>query len=130
MQIESNLLDGQALIWATCSALGHSPEIAMNGIAYRSDHGSWVYPRYTDDTEAGDLIASYWISVERPSKGQQTPSWRVVTDSRRKVASYEFNGPVVAHGPTLGIAVCRVLVIAHFGQKVEIPDVLRSAVCV
>lgn len=120
MKTNTTELDGQALIWATCLALGYSPVVAATGVAYRSDHGSWVYPRFTDDSEAGPLMASEWVSVERPSGGQKPPVWRAVTDSKRK----ELNWTVSAHAQSLGVAVCRAIVLSRCGESVEVPEEL------
>lgn len=117
-------LNGNALIWAVCRALGYGPVVAATGISYRSDHGSWVYPRFLEDSEAGELIVSELVSVERPSKGQSVPMWRTVTDNKAKRSPAIFQPVVDACGETLGCAVCRVIVKSYLGDSVEIPDVL------
>lgn len=124
MNVETKLLEGKALLWAVCKALGQSPIIAATGIAYRSDHGSWVYPNYTSDSEAGELMASEWISAERPTKGQSTPMWRTVMESKKPEKPYSPNGPVVGWGETLGVAVGRAIVLSYIGDKVDIPKEL------
>lgn len=130
MKAKTETLTGQALIWATCLALRHSPVVAATGVAYRSDHGSWVYPRYTSDQEVGELMSSEWIGVERPSRGQKTPVWRAITESKIPTKPYETCGGVVsAFGVTLGEAVCRVLVISRLGAFVEVPDELLPVSC-
>lgn len=124
MKANSNSLERDALTWAMCRALGHSPVIAEAGIAYRNDHDCWVYPRYTDDSEAGPLMSVEWVGVERPSKGQTIPLWRAVTDSKIPPKPHEFQGVVAASGETLGIAVCRAIVLSRCGKVVDIPDQL------
>ena len=126
MQVEAQTLCGNALIWAVCSALNQSPVVAPTGIAFRSEHGSWVYPRYTEDDEAGQLMASEWISAERPNRGQPTPLWRSVTDVKYKQKGYSFNQVVSAHGHSLGEAVCRALVLSRLGKMVDVPDDLLT----
>lgn len=129
MKIQTEELSGNALIWAVCCALRNAPVIAATGIAYRSDHGSWVYPRYTSDSEAGELMSSEWIGVERPSRGQKTPVWRAIADSKVPTKPHEYCGGVVsAWGETLGVAVCRALVLSRLGVTVDVPDELLQAV--
>jgi len=129
MKIQSEELTGNALIWAVCRALGHAPVVAETGIAYRSDHGSWVYPRYTSDSEAGELMSSEWIGVERPSRGQKTPVWRAIADSKVPTKPHEYCGGVMsAWGETIGVAVCRALVLSRLGVTVDVPDQLLQAV--
>lgn len=107
-------LSGAELIWATCRALGHAPVWAATGVAYHSEHGAWVYPRYTSDEEVGELIAKRRVSVERPSARTQG-LWRAAAD--------RLDGKEVAvTGKTLGEAVCRVLVLARLGPTVTIPE--------
>jgi len=72
-------LSGDDLIWAMCRARGHAPVWAPTGVAYRSEPGAWVYPRYTSDSEAGELIARYAVSVERPSE-QTGWQWRAAME--------------------------------------------------
>lgn len=118
-------LQGAALLWAVCLALGHAPVVASTGVAYQGDHGTWVYPRFTADEEAGVLIASEWIGVERPSRGQKTPAWRAIADSKEPTKVHEVCGGVVAAwGETLGVAVCRALVLSRLGVAVDVPDEL------
>lgn len=126
MKNESKLLDGAALLWAMCIALGHSPLLAATGIAYRGDDGSWVYPRYTADSEVGSLMAAEWVSVERPSRGQKTPMWRAVTDSKRPSKSHIFNAVASAYGETIGVAVCRAIVLSRCGDTVDVPEQLLA----
>lgn len=129
MKIQSDTLTGNALIWAVCHALKHAPVVAATGIAYKSDHGSWVYPRYTSDAEAGELMASEWIGVERPCKGQKPPVWRAIADSKIPTKPHEFCGGVVsAWGETIGVAVCRALVLSRIGVAVDVPEELLQAV--
>jgi hypothetical protein len=128
MKTKTQTLDGNSLIWAMCLALGQSPVMAATGIAYRSDHGSWVYPRFTSDSEAGELMASEWVSAERPSKGQSTPTWRAVTDSKRPEKPHVFNQVASATGESLGVAVCRAIVLSHCGDTVDVPEQLLAAV--
>lgn len=124
-KVKSEGLSGKALLWATCLALGHSPVVAATGIAYRSDHGSWVYPRFTSEQEVGELMSAEWIGVERPSRGQRTPVWRAIADSKVPTKPHEFCGGVVsAWGETLGVAVCRALVLSRIGVMVDVPDEL------
>lgn len=128
-KVKAEDLSGDALLWAVCFALGHAPVVAATGIAYRSDHGSWVYPRFTSDAEAGELMSSEWIGVERPSRGQKTPVWRAIADSKVPTKPHEFCGGVVsAWGDTLGVAVCRALVLSRVGVIVDVPDDLLQAV--
>lgn len=117
-------LNGKALVWAVCEALGLSPVIKNGGITYRSDHGSWVSPRYLDDSEVGELMSSEWVGVERPSKGQSTPVWRAVTDNKSKRNPSVFRPVVDAFGETLGISVCRVIVKSYKGDVIDIPNEL------
>lgn len=125
MKTQSETLTGATLLWAVCRALGHAPVVAATGIAYRSDHGSWVYPRYTDDAEVGTLMSSEWIGVERPSHGQKPPVWRALADSKIPTKPHEYCGGVVsAYGETPGVAVCRALVLSRLGATVEVPDEL------
>lgn len=98
MKTATEELTGNALIWAVCHALKLAPVVAKTGVAYRSEHGSWVYPRYTDDSEAGVLMASEWIGVERPSNRQTPPQWRAVTDNKTAPDSMRFNPVVSAWG--------------------------------
>lgn len=127
--IKSEELSGVALLWAVCHALGHAPVLASDGIAYRGAHGSWVYPRYTSEEEVGTLISSEWISVERPSRAQKTPLWRAIADSKVPTKPHEFCGGVVAAwGGTLGVAVCRALVLSRLGVTVDVPDELLQPV--
>ena len=122
-------LSGSALLWAVCLALGHAPVMAATGIAYRSDHGSWVYPRFTSDAEAGELMSSEWIGVERPCRGQKTPAWRAIADSKVPTKPHEFCGGVVsAWGATLGVAVCRALVLSRLGVAVDVPEELLQSI--
>lgn len=115
-------LTGSALTWAAISALGMSPVIAATGICYRSDHGSWVYPNFENQNGADELIESEWIGLERPSKGQKTPLWRAITDSKQKPGPGQSPTAVVsAWGATHSLAVARVLVISHLGPVVDIP---------
>lgn len=124
-KVKSEGLSGKALLWATCLALGHSPVVAATGIAYLSDHGSWVYPRFTSEQEVGELMSAEWIGVERPSRGQKTPVWRAIADSKVPTKPHEFCGGVVsAWGETLGVAVCRALVLSRIGVMVDVPDEL------
>jgi hypothetical protein len=127
MNTQTQALNGRALIWATCLALGHSPVVAATGIAYRGDHGSLTYPRFTDDSEAGKLMASELVGAERPSKGQVKPMWRAVTDNKCKKRPESFNF-VSATGESLGVAVCRAIVLSHCGEAVDVPEELLSAV--
>lgn len=128
-KLKAEELEGSSLMWAVCLALGHAPAITPTGVAYRSDHGSWVYPRFTSDAEAGELMSSEWIGVERPSRGQKTPVWRAIADSKVPTKPHEFCGGVVsAWGDTLGVAVCRVLVLSRLGQTVDVPEELLQAV--
>lgn len=127
MNTQTQALNGRALIWATCLALGHSPVIAATGIAYRDDSGSWVYPRFTSDSEAGELIATQWVSVERPSKGQITPVWRAETQQKRIKTTQALKWVVSATGESLGVAVCRAIVLSNCGETVDVPEeLLRS----
>jgi hypothetical protein len=128
-KVKAEKLDADALLWAVCLALGHAPVLAATGIAYRSDHGSWVYPRFTSDQEAGELMASEWIGVERPCCGQKTPVWRAIADSKEPTKPHEFCGGVVAAwGDTLGVAVCRALVLSRLGVAVDVPEELLRAI--
>ena len=128
MKTQSEELTGNALIWAACRALGHAPVVAETGIAYLSDHGSFVYPRYTSDSEAGELMSSEWIGVERPSRGQKLPVWRAIADSKVPTKPYEYCGEVMsAWGETIGVAVCRALVLSRLGVTVDVPDELLLA---
>lgn len=126
MKTATEELTGNALIWAVCHALKLAPVVAKTGVAYRSEHGSWVYPRYTDDSEAGVLMASEWIGVERPSNGQTPPQWRAVTDNKTAPDSMRFNPVVSAWGASLGMAVCRALVLSRIGKTVDVPDELMA----
>ena len=119
-------LTGNALIWAVCHALKLSPVIAASGVAYRGENGSWVYPRYTDDTEAVGLMASEWIGVDRPSKGQTPPQWCAVTDNKGAPDPKWFKPVVSASAESLAVAVCRALVLSHIGEAVDIPDQLLA----
>lgn len=127
MKTETKTLDGPALLWAMCLALGHAPVLAATGIAYRSDHGSWVYPRFTDDSEVGALMTAEWVSVERLCKRQTTPTWRAVTDNKRPEKPRTFNSVASAHGESLGVAVCRAIVLSRCGNTVDIPEQLLAA---
>ena len=127
-KVKAEELSGAALLWAVCLALGHAPVVAATGIAYRSDQGTWVYPRYTSDEEAGALMSSEWIGVESPSRGQKTPLWRAISDSKVPTKPFEICGGVVsAWGETLGVAVCRALVLSRLGVNVDLPEELRHA---
>lgn len=127
-KMKAEELSGMALLWAVCRALGHAPVATATGIAYRSDHGSWVYPRYTSDSEVAELMSTEWIGVERPSRGQKTPVWRAIADSKVPAKPHEFSGGVVAAwGETLGLAVCRALVLSRLGVTVDLPDELKGA---
>lgn len=124
-KVKSEELGGNALLWAVCMALGQAPSVTATGIAYRSDHGSWVSPRYASDDEVGALMSSEWIGVERPSKGQVRPVWRAIADSKIHTKPHEATGGVVAAwGETIGVAVCRVLVLSRLGETVDVPDEL------
>lgn len=124
-KVKSEGLNEKALLWATCLALGHSPVVAATGIAYRSDHGTWVYPRFTSEQEVGALMSAEWIGVERPSRGQKKPVWRAIADSKVPTKPHEFCGGVVsAWGETPGVAVCRALVLSRIGVMVDVPDEL------
>lgn len=127
MKINTEALLGDALIWSVALALRESPVITATGVAYKSDHGSWVYPRYTDDTEAVVLMSQEWIGVDPPSGGQVTPLWRAITDSKSKPSPREYKPVVAAFGGTIGLAVCRALVASYFGDVVDVPDELLSA---
>jgi hypothetical protein len=122
-------LAGKPLVWAVCHALGHAPEVDVQfGVCYRSDHGSWVYPRYTDDSEVGSLMSSEWIGVDRPSSGQATPMWRAITNNKVARGSQVFDPVKDAWGETIGIAVCRALVLSRVGPTIDVPDILLSSV--
>lgn len=128
MRMNTEALIGDALIWAVATALGKGPVVAATGVAYRSDHGSWVYPRYTEDVEAVALMRQEWIGVDRPSNGQATPLWRAITDSKIKPRSAKPCTPVVsAFGGTIGLAVCRALVASRLGMMVDVPENLVQA---
>jgi hypothetical protein len=128
-KVKADELNGSALLWAVCLALGQAPVVAATGIAYRSDHGSWVYPRYTSDSEAGELMASEWIGVERPCRGQSPPVWRAIADSKVPTKPHEYCGGVMsAYGETIGVAVCRALVLSRLGVTVDIPEELLQVV--
>ena len=127
MNSDVKTLNGDALIWAMCVALGHAPVVAATGIAYRIDHGSWVYPRFTSDSEVGELMSLEWVSVERPSKGQSIPTWRAVTDSKRPEKPHVFNAVASATGESLGVAVCRAIVLSRCGVTVDVPQQLLVA---
>jgi len=126
MQIETRKLTGTALIWAVARALNLAPLIVDSRVAYKSDHGPWVHPNYTDDAEAVELMQQQWIGVERPSRGQKTPVWQALTESKMKPKPLQ---PVVsAFGVSIGIAVCRALVLSHFGDTIEIPDEVMAKI--
>lgn len=123
MKVKSDTLNGAGLIWAMCVALGHSPVVAATGVTFRGDHGSWEYPRFTDDAEIGPLMASEWVGVDRPSKGQNPPVWRAITDVKYKKKYGDSLVTVVsAYDPSLAIAVCRAIVMSRLGEVVELPD--------
>ena len=126
MKAESQNLDGAALIWAMCLALGHSPEVAATGVAYKDDHGSWVYPRFTSDSEVGELMTKECIGVERPSKGQTVPLWRAITDKKTQTKYQSRFEVVSAYGETLGVAVCRAIVLSRCGSTVDVPEELLN----
>ena len=127
MKINTDALLGDALIWAVTKALGKAPVIAGTGVAYKSDHGSWVYPRYASDDEAVALMTQEWIGVDRPSRGQTTPLWRAVTDSKLKRGTGHFEPVVSAFGGTIGLAVCRALGASRLGAEVDVPAELHPA---
>lgn len=118
-------LTQKALIWAVCRALGHSPTLCNGYVVYRSEHGSWVAPTYTSNDDVGELMNSQWVGVERPSKGQKTPLWRAITDIKVKNID-GLNSVADAWGETIGLAVCRAIVVSHFGKTVDIPEELVS----
>ncbi len=123
MLVQTETLSGASLIWAVCKALRQAPVIAVTGIAYRSDHGSWVYPRYTDDSEAGLLMASELIGAERPSQGQS--GWLAVANSKLPSDSTHASGlEVNARGDSLAEAVCRALVMSRIGGDIDVPEEL------
>lgn len=107
-------LSGAELIWATCRALGHAPVFVATGVAYHSDHGAWVYPRYTSDEEVGELIAKHKVSVERPS-ARNNGAWRATMAGTDGVDH-------IALGKTLGEAVCRVIVLCRLGTEITLPE--------
>jgi hypothetical protein len=126
MKTNTETLDGPALIWAMCIALGHTPVSAATGIAYRSDHGSWVYPRFTDDSEVGPLMMAEKVGVERPFGSQAVPLWRAITDTKGAEAKRNLNWVVSAHGTSPGVAVCRAIVLSRCGVSVDIPEQLTQ----
>lgn len=128
MKTKTQTLNGNALTWAMCVALGYSPVVAATGIAYKSDHGSWVYPMFTSDSEVGELMSSEWVSVERPSRGQRIRTWRAVTDSKRPEKPLVLSWVASAAGESLGIAVCRAIVLSHCGDTVDVPEQLLASV--
>lgn len=73
-------------------------------------------------------MASEWVSVERPSKGQSTPTWKAVTDRKRPEKPHVFNPVAAARGESLGVALCRAIVLSHCGDTVDVPDQLLAAV--
>lgn len=107
-------LSGDDLIWAMCRARGHAPVWAPTGVAYRSEPGAWVYPRYTSDSEAGELIARYAVNVERPSE-QTGWQWRAAMEGVGGVEQCML-------GETLGEAICRVIVLCRLGPEIKLPE--------
>jgi len=116
-------LEGNALIWAVCSALGQPPVISGSRVFYRSESGSWVEPLYIEDVAAVKLMTDDWIGVDRPSNGQTPPVWTAITNSKKPADSRELTtGVVIAHAETLGTAVCRALVLSRHGTEIDIPE--------
>lgn len=89
-----------------------------------------VYPRYTSDEEVGSLMTKEWVGVERPSKGQKTPLWHAITDNKRSDASRTTTFVVSAWGETIGVAVCRAIVLSHCGKTVSVPRELLASLVV
>lgn len=121
MKMDVAILEGAPLLWATCRALGIDPVVAESGICYKAKDDTWVYPNFTNDSEVGALMSAHWISVERPSHGQTPPRWRAVTESKMPKRPFIFNGVVSVYGETLGVAVCRAIVLSYLGNNVDIP---------
>lgn len=121
MKVQVDTLVGAALAWAALKAEGHAPVAGPTGVGYRSDHGSWVFPTYTD-AEATALMVTHWIGVERPSKGQTPPAWRAIGDFRGDRAVRQHLMVVSSHHTEFSIAVTRCFVKTKFGEELDVPD--------
>lgn len=129
VKLPSSELTGAALTWAGIKASGFMPVINKDGICYKSDHGSWVYPNFESPQESAEIAEREWIGLMRPSKGQKTPQWQAITDSKMKQqASRNDYGVVSAWAPTSHLATARVFVISKLGAEIEVPKELVEAV--
>lgn len=126
-KIQAEKLTGDALIWAVSHALGKAPVVTQDGVAYRGEGCVWVYPRYTDESEVASLMASEWIGVDRPSRGQTPPQWRAITDNKAPADPRRYKPVVSAWAESIGVAVCRALVLSRLGNEVEVPQELLDS---
>lgn len=127
MKIATNRLTGNALIWAVILAGRHQPVQTTSGIAFKSDHGSWDFPR-CDRAEAAEILVREWISVERPFKGQTPPTWKAIVDNKQRGPRQELHPVLSATGATFELAVHRAFVASYFGEVIDMPDELISIV--
>lgn len=124
MKVKVESLTGNALIWAVCAALGESPVLSGGTVVYRSPHGSWVSPRYTQDSLAGELIVSERIGVSPPTQGESPLIWRTRAKNRLSDDSAFAPYYVEASSESLAVAVCRAIVLSRLGEEADVPDEL------
>lgn len=118
-------LHGPALAWATILAMGRSPTMAGGRVEYRTDHGSWISYQ-VDNASAAELCDRFWIGLDRPSKGQNPPTWRALADNARQKGRADVPGVVSAYDVDMAVAVHRAFVLSRLGETATIPAALVS----
>ncbi len=118
-------LVGVNLSWALLRAMGLDPQLGPGDcVVYRSDHGSWQEAP-SSVSDAADLVVRHWISVERPSTGQNPPVWRAIADT--KYTPQPLQNVVAAFSERYQDAVFKVYIKSMFSvESVMVPrPVLR-----
>jgi len=77
-----------------------------------------------------DIIEADWIGLDRPGRGQSTPTWRALADFTGDRKFNRYGSVVAMYGPTALIAAMRCKVASIYGEgavPAELMDLLLSA---
>lgn len=126
VNVRVDILRGAALDWAACKALGSEPVVEDWGgphpFVVLSDHGAFEMVPWEPSSnwcQGGPIIQHHNIAVWPEANGKYSAGF--CTGSRH--AELDLPG-IVLEGETALMAICRALVVAKFGEVVEVPSVL------
>lgn len=108
-------LTNKALDWAIASIVGEDVTAKMYErgpyVFYSNDIGLRVSAHFSDSwCQAGPLIDKYDIALSHAFDGE--------------FAAFMLDGSINAVGPTKLIAAMRCLAVKHYGEDIDVPQVL------